>query len=163
MSDPAEEFRKLAETTAALRRDVKTALEKSAPDHRRDFAEVLTALKKIEQKTAHDAAPGMLREAAERGAANGAKEASATLWEAAQILRSERERGDVRVAVLQWLWIFTALLGLSVGILFGMWTGFRFMPDRVIVTSSGCSFIGGTFTPAQPPQQPQSACVFWGK
>ena len=91
MSDPAEEFRKLAETTAALRRDVKAALEKSAPDHRRDFAEVLTALKKIEQKAAHDATPGMLREAAERGATNGAKEASATLWEATKIL-AERAR-----------------------------------------------------------------------
>ena len=167
MSDPAEEFRKLAETTAALRRDVKAALEKSAPDHRRDFAEVLTALKKIEQKAAHDATPGMLREAAERGAANGAKEAIGTLWEASRMLRNAQERADEH-ASLWWRFrgVVSALMlfiGLAGGLAAGIWFANRLVSPGVIATAPGCAYAGGTFFPSNPPQQPKYGCVFWGE
>lgn len=162
MSDPAEEFRKLAEAVAGMRREVRSALEKQAPDYGGDLAGILTVLQRIEKKPALGLAPGALAEAAERGAEKGTKEAVGAFRDGVRVLENAQERTDRRISLFQWLWAGLVLVTLCAGIGFGALLGFRFVPVNVITSPAGCAFIGGTFAPAHPPQQPQNACVFWG-
>lgn len=77
--EAAEEFARLADVVAELRQDVAAALAKAAPDHRRDFAQLLTTLKAIEEKPALAASSGNVAEAAKVGASQGSAAAVADL------------------------------------------------------------------------------------
>lgn len=162
MSDPAEEFRKLAEAVAEMRQEVKKGLERTAPDYGRDLARILTALREIEKKPALQMSAAGLEGAAERGAEKGTKEVAGRFRDGVQALENAQERTDGRMRLYQWLWAGLVLVTLCAGIGFGALLGFRFVPMNVITSPAGCAFIGGIFISAQPPGRPQDACAFWG-
>lgn len=160
MSDPVEEFRKLADVVAEMRREVKEGLERTAPDYGRDLARILTALQEIEKKPALRMTAAGLEGAAERGAEKGTKEAAGAFRDGVQALENAQERADRRMDRFQWLWAGLVLVTLCAGIGFGALLGFRFVPVNIITSPAGCAFIGGTFAPAQPPGRSQKACIF---
>lgn len=84
--EAAEEFARLADVVAELRQDVAAALAKTTPDHRRDFAQLLTTLKEIQEKPALAASSGDVAEAAKTGATEGSGEAVVDLNKAREAL-----------------------------------------------------------------------------
>lgn len=149
MSDPAEEFRKLAEVVAEMRLEVKKGLERTAPDYGRDLARILTALQEIEKKPALRMAAEVLERRIGNAAAEGTKEAAEAFREGARVLYAVPDRDERHVSRRQYFWTLGLVAALFVGCFAGTWLGAWVLPNSVIVTSSGCSFIGGTFSPAQ--------------
>jgi len=70
-SEAAAEFARLAGTMEVLCQKVDTALSQVAPDHRRDFAQLFTALTTIQGKPALNASSWSVEKAAADGAAKG--------------------------------------------------------------------------------------------
>lgn len=124
-SEAAEEFARLADVVAELRQDVAAALAKAAPDHRRDFAQLLTTLKEIQEKPALAASSGDVAKAgASEGSAtavvdlNRAREAMVQAVE--EIQAGERKRRQLslraRVAIVAFLVLVPALVSFGTGL-----------------------------------------------
>jgi len=167
MSDPAEEFRKLAEAVGQMRQEVAIALDRAAPDYRRDLALLFTALKAIEQKPALSASVGALDAAARDGASNGAAEAINALRSVQRALEEAQRRQDQYVPWIErQSWYFWGGLwgvALALGLIGGTVLGVRTFPAFLIATEAGCDFVGGDYRPAKPSQQTAPVCAFWGK
>ncbi len=126
--EAAEEFARLADVMAELRQDVAAALAKVAPDHRRDFAQLFTALKAIEEKPALAASSGNVAEAAKAGASQGSAAAVADMNRAREALAQaveeihaeERRRRQVslraKVAIIAVLVLVPALVSFGAGL-----------------------------------------------
>ena len=174
MSDPAEEFRKLAEVVERLavavgetRGDLATALDRAAPDYRRDLAHIFTALKEIEQKPALGASAGALERSAAEGATKGASDAASALRAALGGLSEARQREAEHVHLidrLSWqVWAGAFVVVLLCGLAGGVAMGVRLFPTGLMATEAGCGLAGGRYSPPAPPKQMAEACVFWGK
>lgn len=164
MSDPAEEFRKLAEAVGQMRQEVATALDRAAPDYRRDLAQLFTALNAIEQKPVLSASAGALDAAARAGAEKGVSDAASALRRAQRAFDEAQRRVDDHVSVLNRLSWQTALVAtvvlLALGTVTGVSLGVYLFPTSLMSTKAGCTLGGGLFVPAQG--QNPDACVYWG-
>lgn len=165
MSDAAQAFEDLTKVVIDLRKDVAEALDRAAPDYRRDLAQLFTALKVIEQKPALGASGSALDAAARAGAREGAAEAVAALRAAQRALEGiQGERiGFAREIERQsrYLWGGAFAAVLVVGLICGTVLGVRTFPASLMATKAGCSLGGGLFVPAKG--QNPDACVYWGK
>lgn len=165
MSDPEEEFRKLADVVGEMRREVAAALGKAAPDYRRDLAQLFTVLQAIEKKPALGASGSALEAAAAEGGRKGAAEAVDALRAALRAFSDVQRRVDDHVSVLNrlsWYGLLAVIVVmLGAGTVAGISLGVSLFPASLMSTKSGCALGGGLFVPAKG--QNPDACVYWAK